>query len=164
MKTQYPDKLIFPKSSRIYRLLQISLLLLFVSANNSYAETGDHPSPCPQPRFTEKAPPEIYNLQNPLKETPENIKKGKLLFQVKAKPLPCKQCHGIIGDGNGPMARGFSPPPRNFTCTKTINGVPDGQLFWIIKEGSPGTGMLSYKKLSDEKIWKIILYIRQLAQ
>ena len=78
----------------------------------------------------------------------------------------CSQCHGAKGEGNGngPMARGFNSPPRNFTCTKTINNVPDGQLYWIIKNGSPETGMLSYKGLKDEQIWQMILHLRLLAQ
>lgn len=122
------------------------------------------PLQCPQPRFTQKAPEEIYNLKNPLESTTENLKKGKLLFQTKAKPMPCKLCHGMIGDGRGPMARGFNPPPRNFTCSKTINGVSDGQLFWITKNGSPGTGMPAYKSIKDEQIWQILLYVRQLSQ
>lgn len=122
------------------------------------------PLQCPQPRFTKKAPEEIYSLKNPMEPTPENLKIGKMLFQTRGKPMPCKLCHGLSGDGKGPMAGGFNPPPRNFTCRKTINGVPDGQLFWIIKNGSPGTGMLAYKSLKDEQIWKILLYVRQLAQ
>ena len=148
----------------VYRFFHLCLVLILTIIGLQYADAGEHPSPCPQPRFTEQAPPEIYNLKNPLESTSENLKKGKFLFQVKAKPLPCKNCHGMTGDGNGPMARGFNPPPRNFTCTKTIKGVTDGQLFWIIKNGSPGTGMLSYKGLKDEQIWQIILHLRQLAQ
>lgn len=142
----------------------LGFLHIFSNSGVSNAEAKDHPSPCPQPRFTKKAPPQVYNLKNPLQVNPENLKKGKLLFQVKAKPLPCKNCHGMMGDGNGPMARGFNPPPRNFTCAETINGVPDGQLFWIIKNGSPGTGMLSYKGLKEKQIWQIVLFTRQLAK
>jgi mono/diheme cytochrome c family protein len=119
---------------------------------------------CPQPRFTQQAPEEIYNLKNPLESTPENIKIGQMLYQNRSKPMPCKHCHGASGDGRGPMARGFDPPPRDFTCSETINGVPDGQLFWIIKNGSPGTGMLSFKGLKDEQVWQILLYVRQLAK
>ncbi|NIS85157.1 MAG: cytochrome c [Nitrospinaceae bacterium] len=119
---------------------------------------------CPQPRFTERAPDDYYSRINPLEPTAENLKKGRLLYMVRAKPMPCKHCHGIDGDGRGPMARGFHPPPRNFTCAETIRGVPDGQLFWIIQNGSPGTGMIAFKSLKEEQIWQIILYLRQLAQ
>ncbi len=167
MKNYYsPRKVIKLQTLRkfIPRLFLFGLVLTFLTTGLKYAEAGEQTSPCPQPRFTEKAPPAIYNLKNPLENTPENLKKGKLLYQVKAKPLPCKSCHGMTGDGNGSMARGFNPPPRNFTCTKTVNNVPDGQLYWIIKNGSPGTGMLSYKDLKDTQIWQIILHLRQLAQ
>lgn len=154
-----------PISKHIFYLFFLpSLVLIFLTTGLKYTQAGEQYSPCPQPRFTEKAPPNIYKLKNPLENSPENLKKGKLLFQVKAKPLPCKNCHGMLGDGSGAMARGFNPPPRNFTCAKTINGVTDGQLFWITKNGSPGTGMLSYKGLKDEKIWQIVLFLRELAK
>ena len=118
---------------------------------------------CPQPRFTQQAPDGIYNLRNPLPPTAENINLGKGLFLKKAKPMPCKMCHGANGDGQGPLAKKFKPHPRDFTCAKTIHGVPDGQLFWIIRNGSPGTAMKGFKTLSDDQIWQIILYIRQLS-
>lgn len=147
-----------------YQTFLFGFIFVFLATDFELVEANGSSAPCPQPRFTKQAPPEIYNLRNPLEATPENIKKGKLLFQVKAKPMACKHCHGITGDGNGPLAKGINPPPRNFTCAKTINGVPDGQLFWIIKNGSPETEMFAYRGLIDEQIWQIILHLRQLAQ
>jgi hypothetical protein len=64
----------------------------------------------------------------------------------------------------GMMAPGLNPPPRNFTCTETMKNIPDGQMFWVIKNGSSGTGMVAYKSLKDEHIWQIILYLRTLAK
>ncbi len=58
------------------------------------------------------------------------------------------------------MAQGLSPMPRNFTCSETMKEISDGQMFWIIRNGSPGTGMPAYKFLSEDEIWKLILYIR----
>jgi cbb3-type cytochrome c oxidase subunit III len=118
---------------------------------------------CPQPRNTKRAPSEFLKMVNPLPSDPENSMAGKILFEKKARPLPCMQCHGLDGTGNGPMAFGLNPSPRNFTCSQTIRGVPDGQLFWIIRNGSKGTGMPAFKKLADEEIWQLILYIRKLA-
>ena len=124
---------------------------------------AEEPLQCPQPRFTQKAPDKIYHLKNPLEATPENLKKGEMLYQMRAKPMPCKLCHGAQGDGRGSMSRAFDPPPRDFTCDKTIKGVPDGQLFWIIKNGSPGTGMPAYRNLEETQIWQILHYIRGMA-
>jgi mono/diheme cytochrome c family protein len=82
---------------------------------------------------------------------------------MKAKPLACKHCHGLSGNGQGSMSHSMNPKPRNFTCTETMNKISDGQLFWIIKKGSKGTAMPAYSYLSDKKIWQIILYIRSLS-
>lgn len=120
-------------------------------------------SQCPQPRFTGKAPEDIYSLSNPLGRGSENAMAGRKLYEKGATPA-CQMCHGIKGDGQGPLAAQFDPPPRNFACAQTVNGIPDGQLFWIIQNGSPGTSMPDFRVLRDEQIWQVVLYLRQLAR
>lgn len=71
---------------------------------------------------------------------------------------------GPEGDGLGPMAAGFTPPPRNFRCAETMGALPDGQLFWVVRKGSPGTGMMAYPGLSEEQIWQLVLYLRSFAR
>jgi mono/diheme cytochrome c family protein len=73
-------------------------------------------------------------------------------------------CHGEQGDGKGIMGAALVPLPRNFTCGAMMNDIPDGQLFWIIKNGSPGTGMMSFLGLPDEQVWELIHYVRSLAK
>jgi hypothetical protein len=63
----------------------------------------------------------------------------------------------------GMMAPGLNPPPRNFSCSETMEHISDGQMFWVVKNGSSGTGMVAYKSLSDKQIWQIILYLRTLT-
>ncbi|NIQ00438.1 MAG: c-type cytochrome [Nitrospinaceae bacterium] len=116
---------------------------------------------CPQTRATPQAPDKIAQLKNPLKLTRENYIKGESLYQWTAEPNPCKICHGPAGNGLGMMAQGLGGMPRNFTCAQTMKEVSDGQMFWIIRNGSPATGMPAYKFLSEDEIWKLILYIRQ---
>jgi len=115
---------------------------------------------CPQTRATAQAPDAIAQQKNPFKSNAENFIKGESLYQWTAEPNPCKICHGPAGNGLGMMTQGLSPMPRNFTCSQTMKEIPDGQMFWIIKNGSPGTGMPAFKFLSDDEIWKLILYIR----
>ena len=116
---------------------------------------------CPQSRNTKQAPLKYKQKTNPLLATTQNIEKGKLLYQVEAKPTACKMCHGIRGNGNGQLARGLEPAPRNFTCKETMEALSEGQLFWIIKNGSKGTAMPSHKfTLSDRDIWQIIYYLK----
>jgi len=118
---------------------------------------------CPQPRATVKAPDEFYNRTNPVENTPDNIEQGRLLFQLDAQPT-CVMCHGSLGDGTGGFGVNLSPPPRNFTCKETMKDISDGQLFWIIQNGSPDTGMPPFQDLRDEQIWKLIIFIRSLTQ
>jgi mono/diheme cytochrome c family protein len=120
---------------------------------------------CPQLRTTKKAPSSYIRKKNPLPATGKNVERGKALYQKEAKPTACKMCHGVRGNGNGRLARGLEPAPRNLTCEDTMRPLPDGQLFWIIKNGSKGTAMLAHRFiLSDEDIWRIIYYLKSFAR
>ena len=140
---------------------------------------------CPEPRDTARAPNSFYSRTNPLPRTAENLKRGRRLYEGDAKPLACAACHGADGDGNGPAGRELVPPPRNFRCAESMARVTDGQLYWVIENGSgtfhrpsrqgaqeierPGrrtrfTAMRAHKEyLSDTDIWQLIMYIRTLA-
>ncbi len=118
---------------------------------------------CPQPRQTVKASDEYLKLKNPLEATPQNILAGKTLFHIDAKPTACKVCHGMSGDGLGILFHRVEPKPRNFTCVHTMDDLPDGQLFWVIKNGSPGTAMPSFSYLEDDQVWELILYLRSFS-
>jgi hypothetical protein len=78
--------------------------------------------------------------------------------------MACELCHGKRGEGKGPGAAAVPPPPGNFTCQATISEIPDGQLFGIIKNGSPGTGMPALKSLKDKEIWQRVLYPREFGK
>jgi mono/diheme cytochrome c family protein len=117
---------------------------------------------CPQTRNTLRVPDSLYNMVNPLENTPDNIEAGRVLFQLDVQPT-CTMCHGF-GDGRGIMADSLLPPPRNFSCKETMKDIPDGQLFGVITNGSEGTGMPAFFDLDDDQIWKLILYIRTLVE
>ena len=120
---------------------------------------GDHEKACPEKRIVASAPEEFKNKINPLRKEPRNLKKGKVLYRLKARKA-CKYCHGMEGKGDGSMADLMDNAPRNLTCKKYMNKITDGELFWVIKEGLVEGGMPSYKHLSDKKIWQLIQYIR----
>ena len=119
---------------------------------------------CPQPRFTGKAPDDYYSRSNPLTATGDNTKAAERIFLGSVGSANCSICHGKKGDGKGILSSQYDPPPRNFSCAATIKGVPDGQLFWIIKFGSPGTAMPPHPALKDEQVWQLVLYLRTLAK
>ena len=136
-------------------------LVLLACAGSVFAQNP--PGLCPQQRSTVKAPDDSYTQKNPQRTSPERIAVGRRLYEKGAAPA-CEMCHGAKGDGKGTLATQFEPRPRNFTCAELLDEIPDGQLFWIIRNGSPDTAMPAYKKLSDRSIWRIILYLRTLSK
>ena len=142
------------------------LLVILFGDSIVYAvvKVGNKSDFCPQIRKTIIAPRAYLEMKNPLRKEPRHIKKGKELSHIKAKPIACKQCHGMGGNGQGAMSLNMNPKPRNFTCNSTMNTISDGQLFWIIKNGSKGTLMPSYSHLSNRKVWQLIHYIRSLSE
>ena len=105
-------------------------------------------------------------VTNPYAPTPETIEQGKTLFEGKAF---CRTCHGIDGKGlgsdiNPDNFRG--PLPRNFTDKDWQAARTDGELFWILKNGSKGTAMASFIPLvlTEEEAWKVISYVRSFGR
>jgi mono/diheme cytochrome c family protein len=141
------------------------LLLVLLACQPAIAAEGKLPPPgeCPQPRFTGKAPAEFLARTNPLTASPETLAAGESIYNGKSKSVPCAMCHGVNGDGKGPLASQYIPRPRNFACKATVNGIEDGQLFWIVRYGSPGTAMPPSADLSDDQVWQVVTYLRQLA-
>jgi mono/diheme cytochrome c family protein len=142
---------------RSVQFLLIGVLMLMVTPGLVFAE-------CPQKRKTPTAPEAFQKMQNPLPLNDETLKAGETLFQLQGKPIACKACHGEKGDGKAESGFESTPPPRNFTCAETMKALPDGQLFWIIRNGSPKTSMFAFPSLSDKQVWQLIHYIRQFSK
>jgi mono/diheme cytochrome c family protein len=105
-------------------------------------------------------------VTNPLPVGEETIAKGKALYEGKAF---CKACHGADGKGlGGDIAPGTlkGPLPRNFTDKKWQTARTDGELFWILKNGSKGTAMAPFIPLvlTEEEAWQVLRYVRSFNQ
>lgn len=110
------------------------------------------------------APQEYLSMENPIdyQEVDEDFLKetGKL---YKRK---CKKCHGVEGDGKGSKAEFFIIKPAAFSTPGYLANRKDGQLFWILMNGSEGTemepvGPYSDVGLSEEQLWQLIAYLRR---
>ncbi|MDH5763794.1 MAG: c-type cytochrome [Nitrospinota bacterium] len=119
---------------------------------------------CPQKRKTPTAPQKFLSMQNPIAPDEANFKAGEKIFQIQGKPITCQTCHGKNGDGQSDAGFESTPTARNFSCADTMSALPDGQLFWIIRNGSPKTSMFAFPSLSDNQVWQLIHYIRQFAK
>ncbi len=108
------------------------------------------------PRVSPKEIESARVLKNPLPQTNKTIAIGKKVYQGKGS---CVLCHGVDGRGTGMGAPSLDPSPRNFHRAGFWQHRTDGELFWTIKHGSFGTGMVAYGDfLTDEEIWAVITY------
>ena len=114
-----------------------------------------------QPRVPVDKLAETRALKSPLANSPEVIEQGRTVYHGKGT---CFTCHGAEGDGNGPAAARLNPLPRNFQHHGFWRHRTEGELFWVIKHGSPGTAMIGFGQvLSEEEIWALIQYERTFA-
>ena len=113
-------------------------------------------------RKTPTAPDEYLLMTNPIAPTEEVLKDAESLYKSK-----CRKCHSSDGKGRGTATKGMKVKPRDYTDKAVMEELPDGQLFWIIVNGSDPdtTEMEGFKgKLKEEDAWKLVLYIRNFAK
>jgi len=93
-------------------------------------------------------------LSNPFAPTPENLARGKKVFETI-----CFVCHGPKGEGDGPIIGRF-PNPANLLADHA-KSYPDGRIFHVITRGQ-GIMPSHAVQVRPRDRWKVILYVRQL--
>ncbi|MBO8141256.1 MAG: c-type cytochrome [Firmicutes bacterium] len=107
-------------------------------------------------RLRQTVPPDRLAAPNPLAPTPAVLERARTLYGTH-----CATCHGAQGDANVPVAQSLNPPPVNFTHPAFADMEP-GAVFYIISNGSPGTGMAAFgQSLSEEDIWSLVHFLRE---
>ena len=141
------------------KCLGVTAAVMLLSATVVGAEEKD---PL-KPRVPPDQMAEAKAMKNPVANTPESVAKGKALFEGKGT---CFNCHGKDGDGLGEAGKILNPAPRNFTNCKFHKKRKDGELFWVIKNGSAGTGMVPLipAAITEEEAWTIINYERSFCK
>lgn len=86
-----------------------------------------------------------------------NLKHGKEIYSQQQ----CLQCHGVLGNGEGPSSGGLDPKPANFLSEKN-DIISPFQRFNAIRLGVPGTAMAAFTALSDRDVWDLAFYIASL--
>jgi len=82
----------------------------------------------------------------------------------------CVACHGVSGDGAGPIAEMLNPYPRDFRrglfkYTSTLGGAKPvrDNLKRTLLRGVPGTAMPSFMPLADDEIDALLEYVKYLS-
>jgi copper transport protein len=98
--------------------------------------------------------------ENPIPADPPSLNKGRALFMAN-----CSVCHGESGRGDGPVVAG-QPPGLSARAELTaahMEAHSDGDLFWWIGKGVPGTAMPGFEdSLKPEDRWHLVNYVRSL--
>ena len=102
---------------------------------------------------------EVQEIENPFPATEEQIEAGRKIYFGKGL---CVTCHSK--DGRGVKIPGHSP--RDFTNTRWQEMRSDGELMWVLRNGSPGTGMPVRvgKVISEHEGWSVINFLRTFAE
>ena len=102
---------------------------------------------------------EVQEIENPYPATEEQIEAGRKIYFGKGL---CVTCHSK--DGRGVRIPGHSP--RDFTDPKWQETRTDGELMWVLRNGSPGTGMPVRvgKVITENEGWSVIHFIRAFVE
>jgi mono/diheme cytochrome c family protein len=103
-------------------------------------------------------PAEAVKQPNPVKSSAESLARAK-----KWWGLDCSMCHGNNGDGKGDTASDMKLKMSDFTDPATLKDRTDGELFYIIKNGSqdmPPEGT----RVKVQENWDLVNYVRSLAK
>jgi predicted CXXCH cytochrome family protein len=104
----------------------------------------------------ESVPAAAKIMVNPLGGDPANIVAGRDLFRQK-----CEACHGY--DGNGKTDIGAGEYPRPPELQANIAAMPDGEVFYHIRNGIRNTGMPAWS-MPDGQVWQLVTYLRHLPK
>jgi mono/diheme cytochrome c family protein len=86
----------------------------------------------------------------------------KELDPVRGRQLylaSCALCHGEHADGRGVRREGFTVRPADFTSPAWRERMSPRSVFFVIREGKPGTPMPAWPALGDDEVWDLAAYV-----
>ena len=87
---------------------------------------------------------------NPYAGQPDAIAAGHLLFEEN-----CAKCHGSGGEGSH---------GRPSLRSQHVASTTDGELAWLLRNGSIARGMPPWSSLPEQERWQLIAFIRSLPR
>ena len=88
--------------------------------------------------------------KNPYANQPDAIAAGARMFADH-----CAKCHGpdALGRRKRPSLR-----------SKEVQQATEGELFWILRNGSLRRGMPSWSSLPEPSRWQVVAYVKSLGE
>ena len=130
--------------STMIRLAMLFLVATVAHGENKHREPGPHAA--------------SQALENPIEMNEASARQGRRIFQRF-----CVSCHGIDGNGQTDMAANLRVPLPDFTSGEWKYGGTDGEIFSLIRNGTPN-GMDAYgERITEQRTWHLVNYIRTFA-
>ena len=85
------------------------------------------------------------SIHDPLPDTAAKIRRGAEVYEHS-----CSSCHGLTGQGEGPVGRQISPPPANLAwLAYTPMSRSDPYMYWTIADGGRKFGTDIWRGLTS---------------
>ncbi len=94
-------------------------------------------------------------------ENPSTVDEASLTRGAELYALHCQMCHGVAGEGNGPIAPFLANRPANFT-TEVVQSKSDGSFFLAISNGIDGRMPALNENLTVSERWDVVNFLRTL--
>jgi mono/diheme cytochrome c family protein len=120
----------------VLTLVVLSAALLFATADGAWLA---------------RVPASDHQKINPYKSQPEALAAGRNIFEEH-----CTKCHGQ-------NAEGVKKHPSLRTA-RIQQQATEGDLHWLLVNGSMKKGMPSWAKLPDPQLWQLVTYLKSLHE
>jgi mono/diheme cytochrome c family protein len=102
-------------------------------------------------------PLDVTNVRDPIPPDERSLAIGQDVYTTH-----CETCHGETGRGDGPSGLRLVPRPADLRIHMAPGVHTDGELYYWVSYGFPGSAMPAWKSLglTDEQIWSVINYAR----
>ena len=103
-----------------------------------------------------RAPAHARTLASPLELSDADLAAGQAVYDAQ-----CTRCHGRAGTGGSAPAAG-RPAPSDLT-RPDLRTHTDGEIYWVIANGIPESGMPAAAGLSETARWQLVAWVRNLG-
>ena len=131
-------------------LLLIPLVLLLGAL--PYQATTPTAAPAP-------IPAEAKAMTNPFHPSAESMAHAKKMYGYD-----CVLCHGADGKGKGDAAVSMNLKLRDWTDPAALQGMTDGELYYIIANGQGQMPAEGGERAKPEDLWNMVLIVRGFAK
>jgi thiosulfate dehydrogenase len=131
-------------------------LIAFVCIRLGYAPVATASPPLPLEKWLAHTALKATVAREAPSQCPIQASETNLLAGAKIYREDCAMCHGTVGQGKTPFAKGMYPPPPQLFVGTGVTDDPVGHTYWKAANGIRLTGMPAFgPSLSQTQLWQV---------